>query len=245
MINIKSLSSGSHGNCYHVTDGSTPLLLECGISFSKIKKGIGYKTSELAGVLISHEHGDHIKSAVDLAGRGIDCYMSEGTFMEYGFESHRFNIITEFSVDSEKGAKTYKSFNIGSWVVQPFQTQHDAKDPLGYLLINKEGEKLLFATDTFYLKYKFPGLTHIMIECNYALDILKENIKSGRVHPARKKKILKSHFSLENVKQFLRANDLRQVQEIWLLHLSSSNSDEERFKREIQELTGKVVKVAD
>ena len=59
--------------------------------------------------------------------------------------------------------------------------------------------------------------------------------------PALKKRILKSHFSLENVKEFLKANDLSRVQEIWLLHLSDGNSDAERFKREIQELTGKMV----
>jgi DNA-binding transcriptional MerR regulator len=58
-----------------------------------------------------------------------------------------------------------------------------------------------------------------------------------------KKRLLRLHFSLENVKEFLRANDLSKVQEIWLLHLSDNNSDEERFKREIMELTGKVVYV--
>ena len=56
--------------------------------------------------------------------------------------------------------------------------------------------------------------------------------------------VLRSHFSLENVKEFLQANDLSKVQEIWLLHLSDGNSDAERFKREIQELTGKVVYIA-
>jgi len=65
--------------------------------------------------------------------------------------------------------------------------------------------------------------------------------EAGLVPPALKKRILKSHFSLENVKEFLKANDLSRVQEIWLLHLSDGNSDAERFKREIQELTGKMV----
>lgn len=51
--------------------------------------------------------------------------------------------------------------------------------------------------------------------------------------------LLKSHFSLENIKKFLLANGLSRVQEIWLLHLSDGNSDAERFKREIQSLTGK------
>ena len=241
MIKIKSLASGSSGNCYHVTDGSTPLLLECGISFSKIKKGIDYKTSELAGVLISHEHGDHCKAVEKITRRGIDCYMSQGTADELELNNHRINLL-EKSILKDK----YLPFVIDSWIVQPFETKHDSKEPVGYFIHSKETkESLVFITDSFYSEYTFSNLNYIMIECNYALDILNKNVKSGRVHPSQKKRVLQSHFSLENVKQFLRANDLSQVEEIWLLHLSSANSDEKRFKKEIQELTGKVVKIAD
>src|SRR5699024_3504053 len=122
--------------------------------------------------------------------------------------------------------------------------QHDVSEPYGFLLANKQGEKLLFATDTFYIRYKFKGLTHLLIECNYSMDILNENIVTGRVHKGMKNRLIKSHFSLENVKEFLKVNDLSKVQEIHLLHLSDSNSDEELFKREVQELTGKAVYIA-
>jgi len=83
-----------------------------------------------------------------------------------------------------------------------------------------------------------------MVECNYSMDILNENIRTGKIPAVMKKRLLQSHFSLDNVKGFLKANDLSQVKEIWLLHLSDSNSNTERFKREIQELTGKPVYVA-
>jgi phosphoribosyl 1,2-cyclic phosphodiesterase len=117
-------------------------------------------------------------------------------------------------------------------------------EPVGFLLVNQAGEKLLYATDTYYIKYRFRGLTHIMIEANYSLDILRSNVENGTVAPELKNRLLRSHFSLENVKECLKANDLRNVKEIWLLHLSDGNSDAERFKREIQELTGKEVYVA-
>ena len=70
------------------------------------------------------------------------------------------------------------------------------------------------------------------------------HVEAGLVPKELKSRILKSHFSLENVKRFLQANDLSKVQEIWLLHLSDGNSDEKRFKREVQELTGRMVFVA-
>lgn len=56
MIDVRVLASGSSGNCYLIDDGRTKLLLEAGIPFKKIRQELDWKTSELAGVLISHEH---------------------------------------------------------------------------------------------------------------------------------------------------------------------------------------------
>jgi phosphoribosyl 1,2-cyclic phosphodiesterase len=95
-------------------------------------------------------------------------------------------------------------------------------------------------TDTYYCRYRFSGLTHIMVECNYALDIVNRRVEEGKLHPAQKRRLLRSHFGLEHVKDFLNANDLSRLQEVWLLHLSDGNSDAERFKREIQEIAGTV-----
>ena len=159
--------------------------------------------------------------------------MSRGTAEALGLSGHRLHII-----------KAKQQFRIGTWTILPFETQHDAAEPLGFLLANQAGEKCLYLSDTMYCKYRFHGLTHVAIECNYSLDILKRNVEAGVVPKELKGRILKSHFSLENVKQFLRANDLSWVREIWLLHLSDGNSDAERFKREIQELTGKMVFIA-
>lgn len=55
MIDVRVLASGSSGNCYLI-DGQTKVLIEAGIPFKKIQQGLNWKTSELAGVLISHEH---------------------------------------------------------------------------------------------------------------------------------------------------------------------------------------------
>ncbi len=233
MIDVLVLASGSKGNCYRITDGSTPLLLEAGIQFKEIQKQLNFRVSELAGCLISHEHKDHSKAVPDMMKAGVNCYMSQGTVEALDVTGHRIHII-----------KAKQQFQLGTWTILPFETQHDAAEPLGFLMVNQGGDKLLYATDTYYIRYRFQGLTHIMVECNYSLDVLRANVEAGLIEPALKNRILKSHFSLENVKNFLQANDLSKVQEIWLLHLSDGNSDAERFKREIQELTGKPVYVA-
>ena len=233
MIAITPLASGSSGNCYRVSDGRTPLLLECGIQYKQIQRGCGFRLTEIKACLISHEHQDHAKAVNDIMKAGIDCYMSVGTAEALGISGHRLNII-----------KAKQQIRIGTWAILPFETQHDAVEPLGFLLANQDGEKCLYLSDTMYCKYRFHGLTHVAIECNYSLDILKRNVEAGAVPKELKSRILKSHFSLENVKEFLRANDLSKVQEIWLIHLSDNNSDAQRFKREIRSLTGKPIYIA-
>jgi len=230
VIEITAIASGSKGNCYRVTDGKTPLLLECGIKYRDIQKGFGFRMSDVAGCLVTHEHGDHCKSIKDVLKAGIDVFMSSGTADTLGIHHHRM-----------KRVKAKEQYQLGTWTILPFDVQHDVSEPLGFLLANQEGEKLLFATDTYYIKYKFQGLTHVMVECNYSRGILLENIVAGRVPKVMKQRLERSHFSLENVKDFLLANDLKKVQEIWLLHLSDSNSNEMQFKQEVMELTGKMV----
>lgn len=233
MIDIQTLATGSSGNCYFITDGVTPILLECGIGYRDIQKALNFRTSNIAGVLVTHEHKDHSKAVQEVANRGLDIYMSTGTKDAIGINHHRI-----------KAVENKKPFQLGTWTILPFDTEHDTAEPFGFLLASINGGKLLFLTDTYYCRYKFQGLTHIMIECNYSYKILSENVNSGRVPMFLKKRVMQSHFSLENVIEFLKANDLSKIQEIHLLHLSDSNSDEAMFKRKIQELTGKAVYIA-
>lgn len=233
MIEITSLGSSSAGNAYRITDGKTPLLLDAGLRYKEIQRGLAFQISSLSGCLVTHEHGDHSGAVKDLIKAGVDIYTSAGTADALGIDSHRVRLVSAL-----------EPITIGTWSILPFDTQHDAAEPLGFLLANTAGEKLLFATDTYYIKHRFNGLTHIMVECNYSINILNQNIAAGRVPAVMKHRLLRSHFSLENVKDFIRANDMRRVQEIHLLHLSDNNSDEELFKREIAAITGKQVYVA-
>lgn len=230
---IAVLASSSAGNAYLITDGRSPLLLDCGLSIRELKQATGYRLSTLAGCLITHEHGDHSKSASDLMRYGIDCYMSAGTAEALGLTGHRLHII-----------QALQQFSLGAWTVLPFDAVHDAAEPLGFLLATA-GEKLLYLTDTAYCRYRFRGLTRIMVECNYSREILDRNVESGSLHPALKSRLIRSHFSLDRVLGFLKASDLSRVREIVLLHLSDGNSDAAEFKKSIQAATGRMVRVAE
>jgi len=225
-MEIKVLASGSSGNAYFVSDDTTPLLLEAGIPFRLIERGLNFQVYTLAGCLITHEHADHARAAHDLMRAGVDCYMSRGTADALKVSGHRLRII-----------KALRQFRIGTWAVKPFQAHHDAAEPLCFLMADQCRGKLLFATDTAYIAYRFEELTHLMIEANYAAPLLKDNTGSSEL----RRSILQDHMSLETLARMLRANDLSKVEEIHLLHLSNNNSDADMFKQRIQEITGKPV----
>lgn len=227
-MEIISLASSSKGNCYLISDSNSTLLLECGITPKKVQE-ILHDLSKIDGCLITHEHSDHSRYFKDFL-KYTKIYASEGTLKALNEKYH----ISQSRKILQSKLVANKSVGIGSFTVIPFETQHDAEDPFGYLLYSKiTKEKLLFATDTYYIKNQFRGLNYIMVECNYANDLLREDLtKTERL------RLLQSHFELENVKKFLLATDLSKCKVIYLLHLSPRNSDEKRFKREIEELTG-------
>jgi len=102
----------------------------------------------------------------------------------------------------------------------------------------------MYANDTNYIPYRFKGLTHVMLGVNYDKEILIDNITYGYINPEVGKRVLQNHMSLSTAQGFFRANDMSQVREIYLLHLSDPNSDAEKFKREIQAITGRPVCIA-
>lgn len=234
MIEIQCLGSSSAGNAYRISDGRTALLLEAGFPYKLIQRALHFRMTDIAGCLITHEHGDHSRAAADIMRAGIQVYTSRGTAQALGLSGHRLRPVPP-----------REPFEIGTWTVMGFGVEHDAAEPLGWLLANQDGDKLVFLTDSYYCRYKFSRLTHIMIECNYSIDIVNRRVLAGELHPSQEKRLLRSHFSLEHVKEFLIANDTRNVDEIWLLHLSDGNSDADLFQREITELTGAIVRVAD
>ena len=170
---------------------------------------------------------DHSKAVNDMLNAGIDCYMSPGTANALDLSGHRLHTVPAL-----------EQFRVGTFTVLPFPVQHDAQEPLGFLIQSDAGDKLLFITDSFYCKYRFSGVTHIMIEANYKKSILDENIASGIVPASIRNRIIKSHFEIENVKAFLGACDLSQCRELHLIHISSTNGATAGFVDEIQAMTG-------
>ena len=130
-------------------------------------------------------------------------------------------------------------FTIGNFSILPFELEHDVPN-VGFLISDGE-EKLLYITDTYYCRYTFKDVDHIMVECNHSYDILNQHVEAGYLDEKRMERLIQSHFSLENVIKFLESMDLTKCQDIRLLHLSDGNSNAAAFKQTVQSATGKLV----
>jgi phosphoribosyl 1,2-cyclic phosphodiesterase len=234
-MELHVVSTGSQGNCYILGNKDEQLLIECGVGLLDIKKALNYNYNNVVGCLVTHEHGDHIKCIQGVLDLGIDVYASAGTFASTLFPSsgHRRNIIKE-----------KQTFKVGNFKILPFDIKHDAAEPLGFIIEHPECGKVLFLTDTNYCKYTFPGLNNVIIEANFSKKIIEVKFGENLRMEFLKNRILKNHFSLEDCKVMLSANDLTKVNNIVLIHLSDSNSHELDFQKEVFELTGKNVNVA-
>lgn len=225
MVSVKTFGSSSAGNSYLLKDGDSALLLEAGIQPKKLKTD----WSKVDALLITHEHMDHARYTKDYIRRGgFSVYCTPGTAKELnGVSKHRI-----------MGVDYLKQFTVKGWQILAFQVEHDTAQPSGFLIQTPSGKKVLFATDTYYIRYKFNGVTHFLIECNYSMDILLSNVNQGLIDRGQYKRIMRSHFELSNLINFFEVNDLSKAEEIYLLHLSDRNSDEQYFISEVEKATG-------
>lgn len=213
-MRFEALASSSAGNAYVVSDQETRILLECGISHSKLQKLSGFKLSEFQACLVTHEHKDHAKSVQELLSRGMEVYMSQGT-------------AEALETDGVTTVESMEQFNVGSFDIVPFATFHDAREPLGFLVKSRvDGDVLAFATDTVNLRYKFPGLNILAIEANYDKAILE---RCEKMPEKVRYRITNSHMEIDTLCDYLRTLDLTHCREVHLLHLSDATSHEGHF----------------
>ena len=191
MLKFSVLSSGSKANSTYVTDGTTHLLIDCGLSAREAAKrllSIGVKADEINAILITHEHSDHISGVGVFSARyHADIYGSSLTLAagQGYFEGKNVSI-----VEIEKSTP----FKIGEIAVEAFSVSHDAIDPVGYK-ISKGDMSLVVVTDlgkvTAVVKNYLRDADALILESNHDQDLLfeapypwelKQRIKSAKGH---------------------------------------------------------------
>lgn len=231
-MELKVLGSSSSGNCYILDNGNEALIIEAGIRFLDVKKALCFQLRKVAGCLITHQHNDHAKYMKSMADSGFHILALPDVLTAKGVNGSRV-----------KALELGKGYKFGNFKVVAFPACHDVPC-VGYLIDHPETGRILFLTDSCMCEYIFPGLNHVLIECNYSDRKLIESINAGHTLPFQRNRLLTSHMELETCKGILAANDLSNVSNVVLLHLSKDNGDEPVFISEIQKATGKVVYVA-
>ncbi len=232
-MKLRVINSGSKGNAYILDAGDEALLIECGVRFRDIKHAFNFDFKKLVGCIVTHEHGDHAMATNEMMNFGINVHATKGTHSALGTLLHH-------------RAKTFdykEAFWLGrNFKILPFDVLHDAAEPCGFIISHPDCGNLLFITDLIFCKYTFPDLNNIIIEANYDDAIAKSKL-SGKEF--LRNRIIKNHMSLDTCISTLQANDLSKVNNIVLIHLSDTNSDELMFKDAVHEATGKTVTIAD
>ena len=231
-MKIKTLASSSAGNAYLVSDGTTTLLIDCGIPMSELKIKTNFFDPMPDACLVTHAHGDHAKSVHDIARLGIYTDMSWETYIALGMP------------DGARMMEHNKPFVVGTFVIKPLEMRHDVHCMGFYICSTMLNESLFFATDTCMIPYELPPIDYIMVEANYDINILNERIMNGAIDPSMKSRLAKSHMEISSTIKWLEKQDLNKTKRIYLLHLSYGSSNAEEFKQRVIECTGIPTEIA-
>lgn len=230
---LQVIATGSAGNAYLLQgEGGHSLLLDAGIPAKSIVRACG-GLGAVSGCLLTHEHGDHASGCKDLLGAGIDIYATPGTWKAV---NERYGITL---APRERPVEPMQPFEVGEFTVMAFPTEHDAEQPCGFLIrYNPTGETAVYATDTYYVRYTFPGVHYWLCECSYVDAILEQQVDEGEIDKALRDRLKRSHMSLKRLIDTLKANDLTEARAVVLVHLSGERSDERMMIDMVSEATG-------
>ncbi len=208
------LASGSKGNATLVTDGKTTILIDIGLTRKALEEALlktPFRFEDIHFVLITHEHSDHLK--------GVDFFPIE----------KRFATKKTTQVLPQQTFTHYEEINVGSFIVVPLPTSHDAKDPLGLILISQH-DRLVYMTDTGYISEKNLALMknadYYILESNHDVKMLLQTQRSQLL----KHRILgdTGHLSNEDAALCLTEMVGPKTKQIFLAHISEEANTEEK-----------------
>lgn len=243
-MRLCSIASGSSGNCIYVGSGMTHVLVDAGISGKRIEEGlrsIGVNPEDLSGILITHEHSDHIQGAGVLVRKyGIPIYATAETFcaMKKGKVS-----VGKIDDSLYRQIVPETACTIGELHVTPFSVSHDAANPVAYVF-EANGKKIGMATDLgVYTEKTIEHLKDseiLYVESNHDVNMLMV----GGYPYYLKQRILgeQGHLSNESAAGLLCRLYHEKLKYVLLAHLSKENNYPdlayETVRAELLQLTG-------
>jgi phosphoribosyl 1,2-cyclic phosphodiesterase len=220
VIRFASLGSGSAGNALLVESDATCLMVDCGFGQRETLRRLarlGRQADDIAGILVTHEHGDHVGGVFPFARRyGLPVWLSHGTYVACRSLADGVDVRI---VDS------HQSFRIETFDIQPFPVPHDAREPIQFVF--SEGTRRLgLLTDvghvTRYIIDVLSGVDALILECNHDTGLL-----AASKYPLSLQRRIAGrlgHLDNETAADLLRQIDCEQLQHLVVAHLSESNN---------------------
>jgi phosphoribosyl 1,2-cyclic phosphodiesterase len=233
-LKFSVLASGSTGNAIYIETPSQRLLVDAGLSGKKIEKlagEISLDLHSLDGILVSHEHSDHIKGAGILARRyGLPLYANEKTWQAME------TLIGAVPEEQKFLWANEKLQTFGDMDIESFSVSHDAADPMFFSFMY-EGKKLTILTDTGYVSERMLGAAEeadvLIFESNHDVGMLR----MGRYPWNVKRRILgdEGHVSNEDAGMALADIVRRKKADVYLAHLSKDNNMKDLARMTVQQ----------
>ncbi len=215
------LGSGSAGNSVVVESGSDRLLIDAGFSCKQIEKrlrAVGVEPSTVGNIVLSHEHGDHVRGAAVFARRYGATVLGTAATLE---KSRLGDRVTTRELVSSRQER------VGGFVAQPFRIPHDAEDPIGLALEDGSGRRVGFVSDIGTASRlawaHLRDLDGLVVETNHDLEMLRNG-----PYPWHLKQRVASrygHLSNREAAEGLAELVSERLQWVVLFHLSEVNND--------------------
>ncbi len=225
-LQFASLGSGSRGSATVVRCNGTCVLVDCGFSLRELRRRLarlGLRLADLDAVLVTHEHGDHLRGVSALARTGIPVWMTVGTAQAAASTWPDSVPLQHFC--------SHSPFVIGDLEIQPYPVPHDAREPCQFVLGNGT-HRLGLLTDcgssTPYIEAHLDGCHALLLECNHDETLLA----SSDYPPPLRRRIggRLGHLSNRQAAALLAALDTRRLQHVVAAHLSEKNNCSQRVR---------------
>ena len=218
-MNVWSFASGSDGNCYLVESEGTALLVECGRPYFQIKdflEAVAVDIDTLAGIVLTHAHGDHCRSARYLSEtHRVPIYASKGTLSALNLQD----------LTMARPIESGRVYEVGQVDVKPFAVPHDCREPLGFRFETGSGRAAI-ATDLGWVPHnvarQFRDVDLLILEANYDPHLLH----TGTYPYFLKQRVSGTYGHLSNsaAGEAIAACRDRAPSAVWLAHLSEQNN---------------------
>jgi len=218
-MRFASLGSGSRGNATLIEAGNTLVMVDCGFSCRETERRmqrLGYSASDLSALIITHEHGDHVRGIPVLARKyAMPVWLTRGT--------HR--ALRDDAIAQLNYFEGHADFSIEDLQVQPFTVPHDAREPCQFVF-EYQGQRLGLLTDTGRMTPHIVASLHacdaLLLECNHDSGMLANGPYSNSLKHRVGGPL--GHLSNGQAASLLDQLDCSRLQHLVAMHLSDKNN---------------------